>query len=1305
MLRIRGSQAFSAFRLEQLLATIRGEFESIESINCEFQHLVDLGDSDSVLSEPEMVKLKQLLTYGPAMAEVEHAGQRVYVVPRFGTISPWSTKATDIVKRCGVDKVSRVERGIAFYIRASQPLDEQALIAVASHLHDPMVESVIYDLEHACALFRQEQPRPLVEVPLLEEGRNALQSANLDLGLALSEDEIDYLLAAYQGLEKNPTDVELMMFAQVNSEHCRHKIFNAEWVVDGREKEHSLFRMIRETHRQNESGTLVAYSDNSSVIEGSRGDRFFANPECGEYRSVDEDIHILCKVETHNHPTAISPFPGAATGSGGEIRDEGATGRGSKPKAGLTGYSVSNLNLPGAIRAWERAPLKPSRIASPLQIMLQGPIGGAAFNNEFGRPNIAGYFRTYEQTIAHEGDVRGYHKPIMLAGGMGNIRPQHVYKNSIPDGAYIIVLGGPAMLIGLGGGAASSVASGQSAEDLDFASVQRGNPEMQRRCQEVIDACWAYGEQNPIISIHDIGAGGLCNALPELVGDAGRGGKFSLREVLNEEPGMSPMQIWCNEAQERYTLAVAPERLVDFEAICARERCLYCVVGTATEDEVLVLEDTHFSDGSKRQQTPIDLPMETLFGKPPKMVREVSSVLRQAPNLRFEEITLKTALERVLSLPSVADKTFLVTIGDRSVGGMVARDQMVGRWQVPLADVAVTNSCYAGSAGEAMAMGERTPLASVNAPASGRMAIAEALTNLAAANIRALNEVKLSANWMAAAGHPGDDAALYETVKAVGMELCPQLGIAIPVGKDSMSMKTVWQDTHGQTQAVTAPVSCVISAFAPVVDTGKTLTPVLELSEPSRLLLLDLSGGKQRLACSALAQVFNQVGEETPDIDDPDLLRRGVLALQVLVERGLLAAYHDRSDGGVIVSLLEMAFASRCGLELELNAPPPDLLASLFNEEAGVVIQVLDSQRVAVAEVFAEFELTAAVHLLGQPIAGDKVNINVGGVCVHTAARSELHRLWSETTWRMQTLRDNPECAQQEYDRITDHQDTGLFFELTYDVNDDIAAPLIATSVGGAKPRVAILREQGVNGHLEMAAAFTQAGFSAVDVTMTDLINQHHSLADFVGLAACGGFSYGDVLGAGEGWAKSILFNSMLRDQFAAFFERSDAFALGICNGCQMMSNLKSIIPGAEHWPHFVRNKSEQYEARFVQAKIESTPSLFFNGMAGSSMPIVVAHGEGRAEFTDARKMASAQAQVAMRYVDYRGEPAEMYPSNPNGSPQGIASLCNESGRVTIMMPHPERIFRSVTNSWRDQEWGEYSPWMRMFRNSRVWVG
>lgn len=1310
MLRLRGNQAYSRFRIDKLLSLIRAEFADVQSIDSEFQHLIKFKQDAEPLFDTELDKLEQLLSYGPKMLKVRHQGQRLYVLPRFGTTSAWSTKASDIAQRCGLDKISRIERARAFYINCSSKLTQPELEQLSQYLHDPMTESVVFELAQAERLFRREEPQPLFEVPLFSGAKRvynkaALVDADAQLGLALSADEVDYLAQQYQRLGRNPTDVELMMFAQVNSEHCRHKIFNADWIIDNQPQQYSLFRMIRETHRQNPCGTLVAYSDNSSVLQGSVGERFFADPETQGYQGHKEAIHILCKVETHNHPTAISPFAGAATGSGGEIRDEGATGRGSKPKAGVAGFAVSHLRLPDVPRPWEHAESRPQRIASPLQIMLEAPIGCAAFNNEFGRPNVGGYFRTYEQIVEAETDRRGYHKPIMLAGGMGNIRAQHIKKNSIPEGAYIIVLGGPAMLIGLGGGAASSVASGNSSEKLDFASVQRGNPEMQRRCQEVIDHCCAKGEMNPIISIHDIGAGGLCNALPELIGDAGRGGQFNLRNVLNDEPGMTPLQIWCNEAQERYVLAIEPTRLEEFKTLCARERCLHCVVGRATEDQVLVLEDSQFANATERQKTPIDLPMEVLFGKPPKMLREVSSAAPDTPELHLTGISVEQALNRVLALPAVADKTFLLTIGDRSVGGMIARDQMVGPWQVPVADVAVTTTDYLGRAGEAMAMGERTPLAVINAPASGRMAVGEALTNLCAANIRNLHEVKLSANWMAAAGHNNDDAALYETVKAVAMELCPALGVSIPVGKDSMSMKSVWHDENNCELSVTAPISCIISAFVPVNNTAKTLTP--ELAKPfeqSKLMLLDLAGGHCRLGGSALAQVYAQVGTQTPDVDDAALLKRGFLAVQKMLDLGVISAYHDRSDGGIITAALEMAFASRCGLQLSVTACSAagneGVLSELFNEELGMLLQIGDANFAEFEEILVEFNLHNNTRVIGAPCVGDRITVVCNGETVLAASRTELHRIWSETSYQMQKMRDNPVCAQQQYDALLDRQDTGLFADLSFDINEDICAPYI----GGQKPKIAILREQGVNGHLEMAAAFSQSGFSAVDVTMTDIFHSRVNLNEFKGLAVCGGFSYGDVLGAGEGWAKSILFNERVRDQFQAFFVRKDTFTLGVCNGCQMLSNLKSIIPGAGQWPHFVRNMSEQYEARLIQSEIVDSNSVLLSGMQGSRMPVVVAHGEGRAEFESTAAQAAANKLLALRYIDYSGATAVRYPANPNGSPHGLAGLSNEDGRVTIMMPHPERIFRTITHSWSAPDWGEYSPWMRIFRNARVWV-
>lgn len=1297
MLRLRGSQALSDFRINKTLERLRQEFPSIQSLDSEYQHLIDVSTQDGQLETADLQKLERLLSYGPARPDVTYAGLRIFVLPRLGTISPWSTKATDIVHLCGLDQVSRVERAIAFYVQAPdlQSFDPQR---IAAYLHDPMTESVVFELDDAQALFNKAEPAPLSEIALLEDGELALNEANSRLGLALSPDEIDYLLEQYTALQKNPTDVELMMFAQVNSEHCRHKIFNADWLLDGDEQEHSLFRMIRETHMQNEYGTIVAYSDNSAVLAGSNGKRFFPDAKTKSYVSAEEPIHILCKVETHNHPTAISPFAGAATGSGGEIRDEGATGRGSKPKAGLTGFSVSNLRIPNLPRPWETKEYKPARIASPLQIMLEGPIGGASFNNEFGRPNICGYFRTFEQSIENEDDVRGYHKPIMLAGGLGNIREPHVSKDRIPPGAYIVVLGGPAMLIGLGGGAASSVASGESTEDLDFASVQRGNPEMQRRCQEVIDTCWAQRDDNPIISIHDIGAGGLCNAVPELVGDADRGGVFDLREVLNDELGMTPMQIWCNEAQERYCMAVSPERIEEFKAICDRERCLYCVVGVATEQQDLVLNDSHFSDGEGRQAKPIDLPMETLFGKPPKMVRDVVSVPRSTKEIDFADISLDDAVNRVLSLPTVGDKSFLITIGDRSVTGMIAREQMVGPWQVPVADVAVTTADYFGHRGEAMSLGERTPLASLNGPASGRMAIGEALTNLAASNVRAMREIKLSANWMAASGYSGDDAELYRTVKAVGMELCPELGIAIPVGKDSMSMKTVWNDEGGKQRSVTAPVSCVITAFAPVDDVRKTITPYIRNTSNSLLYFLDLANGEQRLACSALSLVYSQVGTRVPDVDDSARLKSGFLAIQELVDQELLEAYHDRSDGGLLTSLLEMAFASRIGLSVTVP-DGQDPLSYLFNEELGATLCISNTNIGAVRTVLAKHGLESALTQIAEINESGQVSIAQSSETLFSHARQDLHLVWSATSHAMQSLRDNPKCADQEYARLIDTSDKGLYSQLVFDSKEDICEPYI----GKTKPKMAILREQGVNGHMEMAAAFDQAGFQAVDVTMTDLVEQRFDLAQVQGLVACGGFSYGDVLGAGEGWAKSVLFNTGLFDQFSDFFERSDTFALGICNGCQMMSNLKQIIPGTDHWPHFVRNESEQFEARYVQTRIPKTNSLFMTGMQGSELPVVLAHGEGRAEYSSGVVYRNDQS-VALEYIDHQGKATQSYPYNPNGSANAVAGLCNDDGRVTIMMPHPERMFRSETSSWAADDWGHYSPWMRIFRNARKWV-
>ena len=1301
ILTLRGSRALSQFRLEKLLRDARRCCPDVTGLHAEYWHFCDVYDT---LQPRELTTLNRLLEYGVKDVGDAPEGARIVVAPRIGTISPWSTKATDIAQRCGLQKVRRIERGIVWNVATVSGSSPAA--SLAGLLHDPMTESMFPDLEAVGRLFSRAQPGRLTTVDVCQHGRQALVDADRALGLALADDEIDYLVERFQSLGRNPTDVELMMFAQVNSEHCRHKIFNAEWRIDGATEAMSLFDMIRETHRCNPRGTLIAYADNAAVLDGHQAGRFFPAPDTQEYAHHPERIHIVCKVETHNHPTAISPFPGAATGSGGEIRDEGATGRGAKPKAGVTGFSVSHLRIPGAHRPWEGEERRPERIASPLKIMLEGPIGGASFNNEFGRPNIGGYFRTFEQTVPGMPDTerRGYHKPIMLAGGLGNIRAEHVHKQTFPADAWIVVLGGPAMSIGLGGGAASSLATGTSSEQLDFASVQRSNAEMQRRCQEVIDRSWAMGTNNPILSIHDVGAGGLSNALPELVHGAQRGGQFELRDVLNDEPGMTPLEIWCNEAQERYVLAVAGERIDQFKALCARERCLYCVVGRATGRTWLRVKDRYFADEGDPWATPIDLELEVLFGKPPKMTRAVSRTPAPRTPLDLSAIELDAAVERVLRMPSVADKTFLITIGDRSVGGLVSRDQMVGPWQVPVADVGVTVAGFDTHAGEAMALGERTPLAVIDPEASGRMAVAEALTNIAATRVRDLREIKLSANWMAAAEHPGDDAALFDAVRAVGMELCPALGISIPVGKDSMSMRTVWTGPAGRQQSVMAPVSLIVTAFAPVPDVRRTATPVLDLSKDTRLIFIDLAAGRQRLGESALAQVYRQTGEHAPDVDDPELLRRFFTAIQTLHDEDLVLAYHDRSDGGLFVTLCEIAFASRCGLDVDLGSYAEKPLEALFNEELGAVVQVEARRLDRVRSILADQDLAGVCHEVGRPTREDCVRVRRGDTTLLSKARSALHRAWSETTWWMQRLRDNPECASEEYDRILDAGDPGLTVSLPYDPEENIAAAYLGV---GIKPRMAVLREQGVNGHVEMAAAFDAAGFSAVDVTMTDLLERRVSLSQFQGMAACGGFSFGDVLGAGEGWAKSILFNPLLKDTFSEFFARTDTFTLGVCNGCQMLSSLKDLIPGTEHWPGFVRNYSEQFEARVVMVEVLSSPSVLFSSMTGARLPVVVAHGEGRAEFDSPRHREAlwSDAQVALRFIDNRGQPTDQYPYNPNGSPDGITAITNADGRVTVMMPHPERMFRVVTNSWVPPGDGETGAWMRLFRNARVWVG
>jgi phosphoribosylformylglycinamidine synthase len=1354
MLILPGSNALSVFRSQRLLAQLQAAVPAIAAVDAHFVHFID---SAQALSDDETSRLGALLQYGeaanPGSEGREGAVEHFIVIPRFGTISPWASKATDIVHNCGMSHVHRVERGVSYRIGlksgilgtalgAGKKLSEAQVTEVAALLHDRMTETVLRDPALAAGLFSTLEARPLESIDVLSDGKAALVRANTELGLAMSDDEIDYLLDAFTAAQRNPTDVELMMFAQANSEHCRHKIFNADWTIDGVAQDKSLFAMIKNTHQLQPKGTIVAYSDNSSIMEGATVSRFYPRGEAKghEYAASTELTHTLMKVETHNHPTAISPFPGASTGAGGEIRDEGATGRGAKPKAGLAGFTVSNLMLPEAVRPWENAdnvagPVvrphddkpygKPERIASPLQIMIDGPLGGAAFSNEFGRPVLGGYFRTYEQNIGRPfggpvDTVIGYHKPIMIAGGIGNISAGHTHKNDIPVGSLLVQLGGPGMRIGMGGSAASSMATGSNTADLDFDSVQRGNPEMERRAQEVINTCWQMGADNPIISIHDVGAGGLSNAFPEITNDAKRGAIFDLRKIPLEESGMAPKEIWSNESQERYVLAIAPESLAMFQAICERERCLFAAVGVATEERQLKLVDPALGNN------PVDMPMDVLLGKPPKMQRDVAHVQHDFPTVDLTGLELDEVAKRVLLLPTVGDKSFLITIGDRSVGGMTVRDQMVGPWQVPVADCAVTAMSFEGYLGEAMAMGERTPLAVIDAPASGRMAVGEAITNIAAASIDDISSIKLSANWMAACGQPGQDAALYDTVKAVGMELCPALGISIPVGKDSLSMRTTWRDQEAEVdKAVVSPVSLIVSAFAPVLDVRQSLTPQIKTDAgETSLILIDLGRGKNRLGASALTQVTGQLGNETPDVDSAEDLKAFFTAVQELNRDGKLLAYHDRSDGGLYATLVEMAFAGRSGLSVNLDILTLEAgnaadwgdaknwagqvaerrneltLRALFNEELGAVLQVRAEEKSLVMDVLRKHGLGACSHIIGKPNDRGVVEFTRDAKVIYSQVRAELHQLWSETSWRIARLRDNPACADAEYARLLDVTDPGISPILTFDPTENVAAPFIAT---GVRPRVAILREQGVNSHIETAYVMHQAGFTAVDVHMSDLIAGRARLDDFQGIIAVGGFSYGDVLGAGEGWAKTILFNASLAEQFARFFARTDSFGLGICNGCQMMSNLKSIIPGAHAWPKFTRNKSEQFEARFAMVEVLDSPSIFFQGMSGSKTAIAIAHGEGYADFSQTGDIS--QVNAALRYVDNRGLATEAYPYNPNGSPQGLTSVTTPDGRFTVLMPHAERVFRTVQQSWHPESWGEDSPWMRMFRNARKWVG
>jgi len=1297
MLYLIGPSVYSSFRSAQLLKNLQTTVAQIRAVTVRPVYFLD---GDERIKEDRLAILAELLG-AELFDETRNTGSSMMVTPRMGTISPWSSKATDILHNCGFEEIRRIESGrmYLFELQGQSSLNPEQVSAVAARIHDRMTETVLILPGDAAALFEHTKPAPMNVVDL-GGGEKALELANADLGLALSADEIDYLFESFGVLGRSPNDIELMMFSQANSEHCRHKIFNADWIIDHQRREHSLFSMIRNTTARHGGGILSAYRDNAAVISGPATPVYAADISSHVYSYSEAHQNVLMKVETHNHPTGISPFPGAATGSGGEIRDEAATGRGGKPKAGLTGFSVSNLRIPGAIQPWETDHGHPQSMATALQIMLEGPIGGASFNNEFGRPNILGYFRTFEQQTDGRAGTRlyGYHKPIMLAGGLGNIETTLVQKGSVQPGQQIVVLGGPGMLIGLGGGAASSLASGESQESLDYASVQRGNPEMQRRCQEVIDQCRVMGSDNLIVSIHDVGAGGLSNAVPEIVSADACGARIELRAIPSDEPGMSPMQIWCNESQERYVLVVAVENIALLKSLCERERCPFAVIGEVTEEERLIVGDGYFDN------TPIDMPMAVLLGKPPKMLREVTHHPFGGSELHLDAVPIAEAAFRILRLPAVADKTFLITIGDRNVTGLVARDQMVGPWQVPVADVGVTASSYQGRTGEAMAIGERGPLAVIDPVASARMAVGEALTNIAAARIARRGDVKLSANWMAATGVAGEDAALYDAVHAIGMELCPALGISIPVGKDSLSMRTVWRQ-DGQSHEMVGPLSLVISAFAPVLDCGRTLTPQINaVPGDTDLILIDLGKGRQRLAGSALAQVYQQFGTQAPDVDDPQALANFFDAVQQLNDDELILAYHDRSDGGMFVTLSEMSFAAHVGITVEIDELGDDALAVLFNEELGAVIQVRHCDTDEVLSVFRSFDLGKHAHVIGSVNDEDRLVVNRGGREIFGERRIVLQQAWSETTWRMQALRDHPECARQQYDAIANARDPGLHASLTFDINEDICVPLVSRN---PRPRVAILREQGVNGQMEMAAAFDRAGFTAVDVHMSDLISGRVDLRGMQGLAACGGFSYGDVLGAGTGWANSILYNSRARDELSSFFERPDTFALGVCNGCQMMAHLRGMIPGAALWPSFGRNLSEQFEARLCLVEILPSPSLFFHGMVGSTIPVVVAHGEGRVELRGHGGVQALQDAgiMALRFVDNFGWATERYPTNPNGSPGGLTGVTTEDGRFTIMMPHPERLFRTIQYSWHPEDWQEDGPWLRMFRNARKWIG
>lgn len=1273
ILTFKGVSAISDFKAKQLLGRLSKEQPEINDLSAEYIHFVELKED---IDSDQRKTLEKLLSYDTPFSGNDE-GEFFLVSPRPGTISPWSSKATAIAENSGLPIV-RVERCTAYYVKSTKPVDRQL---TGELLHDRMTEVIFEDIKSAEILFKDHKPKPLLTIDVLGGGLKALEKADKEMGLALSKEEIDYLYKSYQEINRNPSDLELMMFGVVNSEHCRHKIFNADWFIDGKKQPKSLFKMIKNTYENHSDGIISAYSDNSAILNGHKEKQLEINPKNNEYQEKTVETHLVTKVETHNHPTAIAPFPGAATGSGGEIRDENATGKGARAKMGLTGFTVSNLRIPGYVQPWEDPEKSPDRISSPLEIMTKGPLGGASFNNEFGRPVTTGYFRTYED------GPWGYHKPIMIAGGVGSIKDANTSKDIIPTGAKLIVLGGPAMLVGLAGGSASSMESGKSDSELDFASVQRGNAEMQRRAFEVINKCASMENENPIISVHDVGAGGLSNALTELVNDSELGAIFEIRKVDSSEPGLSPMEIWCNEAQERYVLALEEKDLELFDEICRRERCPYSVVGETTKERQLIINDSLFGN------QPANIPMELLFGGPPKITKEVKSLIKANKNFDTGNIDIKDAINRVLRIPSVGSKKFLITIGDRSVGGLIARDQMVGPWQVPVSDCSVSATSFYGVTGEAMAMGERTPLATINAPASARMAIAEAITNIAAASINKLSDIKLSANWMAASGHESEDYNLFETVKAVGEEFCPALDLTIPVGKDSLSMRTIWKNGQ-KDRSITSPVSLIISAFAPVADINQTLTPELKAEPDSTLMFIDLSDGKTRLGGSALAQAYNELNGETPDAEDTEVLKNFFECISELKNASLIEAYHDRSDGGLFTTLLEMSFAGRAGLDIDLSELPGSTIEKLFNEELGAVIQVKNSNLSKIEKVLNKHQLNN-YHKIGAWAKDQKINIEDKDFRF-SEQRSKLEQTWSETSYQIQKIRDNEKCAEQEFNLI-ESDEQGINPKLTF---KNLSASY------KSRPKVAILREEGVNGQTEMAAAFNMAGFMAVDVHMKDLQDKKVSLNDFSGLAVCGGFSYGDVLGAGQGWAKGILSNDYLKNMFGEFFKRPDTFSLGVCNGCQALAALKEIIPGASHWPQFLKNTSEQFEARLVSVKVNDTGSIFFKGMEGSVIPIPVAHGEGRAVFKDQKnsKLSLEGGLVPLQYVDNNHEVTETYPLNPNGSEAGMASLTSTDGRALIMMPHPERAFLSYQHSWHPNDWPKEAPWLRIFQNARAWI-